>query len=1063
MSFGGASQGTIRYQLIIDDAQANQKIGTFKNSLTQLAPATANVNKEMGALANNFKGATGGLTQQNTLIGQMTQQHKSLGTQIANSSARFSTLAIGISATASSALSLAAGFRDYNDAQIQVERVTRRLSLAHETLTKAQDKLNKLQASGVKSGKDYQQAQLDVQQAQQQVDIQTQLLGESQERLFDSQTQFVVSIVPTVIGAVGTLGAAWKELGVSFSGIGGKFSAFKNMLTTLVPSLFATAGGATAAGVGGTAMGGGMETAAAGTKSLSTALGFIAAPLAAVFLGFTVGDAILKKSEAQFDAYTKSFGDNVKKLTGFDEIRLNIQALFGDKQAKAQLDQLNKLKLAVQKLNDEMLHADGPKSLADLMVMSDKEFAQLVEHVKQNSPQLAKQLQDAFGAGGGAKAIEDLGNAAQIAAPKLDAFGKSTASAFNASIVSNIKNTSAAIKDAIFQTEGIASQDSVLNQTMQMLTRNGVDFNKTWEDTQKTLKDNKQVLMELWLEIGDSSIVIPEATKNVDDLNKSMEAWKATVEEFRQTKLDVASIFGFDKKISSDNIFKKMVSDLPKQLEKNLKGTIKANFQIQETEAGVKKFIESFLTTSKNLPGQYFFNPNLRADKKTAIAYGKDVLKQIKDIPDTDTKAAGTQLAKAISKGNMGDIVQAITNVLKTLNPDDVPPIPVYVVPKPNPNQKPIPVPATAVFDPSAGSGFGHGGTAGTILDKTSGKSFKLPATPQFSPTDYDITQQTTPFKVKAVPDFSITRVNSGSDFGFLPNMPQGDGTIGIDPNLGKKKTPTTDTGQFGNFSSTITNAKSAFAQIGKEFDKMLGKLTSGSAAWTHQWSSDMNSMAINMKAGGNKVGKEFDKMLGKISSGADAFAHQWSSDMNSMTANMKSASSGVGKQFDKMISKISDGASAFAHQWSSDMNSMIANAKSAASGVNKELAKIKDVDVTITTHRVDVFGKAEGGIISAAGGKMLTTYGERLLRIGDNPGGVESLWAIPHNNPARTVNQIQDYYGLSGRSGGSGGDGGGDVYQTINLHISGNEIINERNLSKRIRIEAGQRRDRFV
>ena len=143
--FGGGSQGQIRYQLIIDDAQANQKIGTFKNSLTQLAPATANVNREMGALANNFKGTTGGLTQQNTLIGQMTAQHKSLGTQIKDTSARFSTLAIGISATASSALSLAAGFRDYNDAQIAVERVTRKLSLAHaykEQLASSQQRCN---------------------------------------------------------------------------------------------------------------------------------------------------------------------------------------------------------------------------------------------------------------------------------------------------------------------------------------------------------------------------------------------------------------------------------------------------------------------------------------------------------------------------------------------------------------------------------------------------------------------------------------------------------------------------------------------------------------------------------------------------------------------------------------------------------------------------------------------------------------------------------------------------------------------------------------------------------
>lgn len=318
MSFGGGSQGTIRYQLIIDDAQANQKLGTFKNSLTQLAPATANVNREMGALANNFKGTTGGLTQQNTLIGQMTQQHKSLGTQIKDTSARFSGLAIGISATASSALSLAAGFRDYNDAQIAVERVTRKLSLAHEALTKAQDKLNALQSKGIKSGKDYQQAQLDVQQAQQQVDIQTQLLGESQERLFDSQTQFVVSIVPTVIGAFGTMGAAIK----AFSGPDGVSGATSAL--------------------------GGLRTAITGMGGMSKFLMF-AGPI-----GLAVTAAILLISK--LEELKKTVSD------AYHEIGLKTIDTPFLTNAKKAVDELN------ASFNDtnEILKRTGPKSVLDL-------------------------------------------------------------------------------------------------------------------------------------------------------------------------------------------------------------------------------------------------------------------------------------------------------------------------------------------------------------------------------------------------------------------------------------------------------------------------------------------------------------------------------------------------------------------------------------------------------------------------------------------------------------------------------------------------------------------------
>jgi len=99
-------------------------------------------------------------------------------------------------------------------------------------------------------------------------------------------------------------------------------------------------------------------------------------------------------------------------------------------------------------------------------------------------------------------------------------------------------------------------------------------------------------------------------------------------------------------------------------------------------------------------------------------------------------------------------------------------------------------------------------------------------------------------------------------------------------------------------------------------------------------------------------------------------------------------------------------------------------------------------------------FNFAKGGIISAANG-IMTTQGPTIL-VGDNPGGRETVAAIPHNNPYPTVSKIDRMFGSGGSSDGS------TVNQTIQLHISGNDIINERNLEKRIKLTVGENRDRF-
>jgi hypothetical protein len=121
--------------------------------------------------------------------------------------------------------------------------------------------------------------------------------------------------------------------------------------------------------------------------------------------------------------------------------------------------------------------------------------------------------------------------------------------------------------------------------------------------------------------------------------------------------------------------------------------------------------------------------------------------------------------------------------------------------------------------------------------------------------------------------------------------------------------------------------------------------------------------------------------------------------------------------------------------------------------------------DYTITIHVRKVFEFAEGGlmsfanggIVSAASGRMFTTSGPTMALIGDNPGGRESVWAIPHNNPGPTVARIDRMY-----KGGTDSKGGSTLNQNLVLKIDGNEIINDVKITRKIRTVMGSDMDRY-
>ena len=244
MSFG-STQGTVRYAILVDDKASlpiqniNRQFTAMGTQATVLTQKLNSFNTAINTNSRNFTASVNSIkTQGNALVNNTKQlaanttQVTTLGTKIKDTASKFAGFATGLAVTSAGVLQLAAGFRDYNDAQIAVERVQRKLSLATEAQGKATDKLNALTSKGIKSGKAYEQAQLDVSQANAAVSIQTQLLGEAQERLFDSQTQFAVSIIPTTLGALGTLGSAFKDLSGE-KGIGGLTAKFKSFGSSL--------------------------------------------------------------------------------------------------------------------------------------------------------------------------------------------------------------------------------------------------------------------------------------------------------------------------------------------------------------------------------------------------------------------------------------------------------------------------------------------------------------------------------------------------------------------------------------------------------------------------------------------------------------------------------------------------------------------------------------------------------------------------------------------------------------------------------------------------------------
>jgi hypothetical protein len=144
---------------------------------------------------------------------------------------------------------------------------------------------------------------------------------------------------------------------------------------------------------------------------------------------------------------------------------------------------------------------------------------------------------------------------------------------------------------------------------------------------------------------------------------------------------------------------------------------------------------------------------------------------------------------------------------------------------------------------------------------------------------------------------------------------------------------------------------------------------------------------------------------------------------MNSLGANAKSGQSQVVNAMNTMTATLLSLFNTIAKNWSKVMNSIISNAKSAANGVKSAassmVSSLKKVEnqanataKAITKMNSAKNSKAEGGLETAATGKMFTANGQRNITIGDNPGGRETVAFIPHNNPQPILDKIAQMFG---------------------------------------------------
>ena len=132
---------------------------------------------------------------------------------------------------------------------------------------------------------------------------------------------------------------------------------------------------------------------------------------------------------------------------------------------------------------------------------------------------------------------------------------------------------------------------------------------------------------------------------------------------------------------------------------------------------------------------------------------------------------------------------------------------------------------------------------------------------------------------------------------------------------------------------------------------------------------------------------------------------------------------------------------------WNNAMSNMESDASSAVSNILNDLEKLNTTFTT--THRI-VTEQITKKKTLAKGGAFITS-GPEDITVGDNHGGKELVTATPLSSA-----------NVNGPNLSVGNPAATTFNGTVNLNISGNEIINTKKLKKIVRMSLGQRMDRF-
>jgi len=296
------------------------------NTVTLTLKGTSNmqdITTSLRAIGTEAKTAGGPLNQLTKSMDQTSKSSQTFGQRLKSFGSNFGQLTASVGSLGGSLVGLTRQYQDLGDSQIRVDRVTLKLSKSQEAARSAHAKLNQLQAKGITSGAQYEQALLDVKQAEEQVKIQTQLLTEAQEDHQRAQEDFWIGLVPTITSAAGTIMGVLQNL-MGKKGFGGVADAVGNATVAI-----------TGGGIGG--KGGGKG---GGLMSALGLLGRVGGPIALVGGGLAGAGAIQQTAGPEFQKGAQKMGafelaqlskigvsrDNIMKLRGAIE---SFNTIFG--------------------------------------------------------------------------------------------------------------------------------------------------------------------------------------------------------------------------------------------------------------------------------------------------------------------------------------------------------------------------------------------------------------------------------------------------------------------------------------------------------------------------------------------------------------------------------------------------------------------------------------------------------------------------------------------------------------------------------------------------------------